>query len=144
METGEALYAARLLRHIDYPVDPGVIILCFNEQLMKDILSDPVEKGVKRAIMTSDGQVCWQNTDEKLTTAEIETCKRNVQDSNADARVSGELYLLKEEKNSGLWIATVIPDAVMSGGMSVIRILKSSLQSPVSEHICSACISPGS
>lgn len=123
METGDALYAARLLRHIDYPVDPGVIILCFNEQLLlQDVLSDPVEKGVKRAIMTADGQICWQNTDEKLTAAEIETCNRNVRNGSADARVSGELYLLKEEKNSGLWIVTVIPYAVMSGGMSVIRI----------------------
>ncbi len=121
-ESGEALYAARLLRHIEYPVDPGVIVLCLDEQLFKDVLSDSVEVGVKRAIFTADGRVSYQGSSEELTDTELANCKKAVQAKEADLHVSGELYLIREEHDSGFFIVTVIPNSVMSGGMSVIRI----------------------
>lgn len=116
-ESGEALYAARLLRHIEYPVDPGVIVLCLDEQLFKDVLSDSVEVGVKRAIFTAAGRVSYQESSEELTDTELANCKKAVQAKEADLHVSGELYLIREEHDSGFFIVTVIPNSVMSGGM---------------------------
>ena len=121
---GEAgLYAGRLLRHFDYPVDPGIIILRLDNQLFQSVLTDPIGAGVRRFIVTSKGEICYQPPDQKeISDVERAACRQMVAGGQVNLRESDELFLLRQEEESGFYVLTVVPNSVLNRGVQKTRV----------------------
>lgn len=125
----EGLYAGRLLRHFDYPVEPGIIILRLDDHLFQSVLTEPVGTGVRRFIVTSKGEICYQLPNQKeISDAERAACKEMVSGGQINLRESDELFLLRQEEESGFYVLTVVPNSVLNRG---VQKNKSSAFSPV-------------
>ena len=119
----DGLYAGRLLRHFDYPVEPGIIILRLDDQLFQSVLTEPVGTGVRRFIVTAKGKICYQLPgQEEISDAERTACAEMVSEGKLNLKSSDDLFLMREEKESGFYILTVVPKSVLNSGVQRTRV----------------------
>ena len=119
----DGLYVGRLLRHFDYPVEPGIVILHLNDQLFNEVLTDPDGDGVRRGIVTPAGEICYQLNDEvEISDYERTVCQTMLSRGEASVRENDELFLMREEKESGFYVLTVVPKSVLNQGVAAIRV----------------------
>lgn len=127
----EALFIGRYVRSMDYAHAPGMLFFKMNEQFLQGLVED--EESMEEAavgIVDSGGTFCMQNYPEgfSMTKADREKIV-SLAGSGKSGIVSGGLRLqggvlqAYRQKESGLTIFTIVPNSVLSRGLSQILLV---------------------
>lgn len=127
----EALFIGRYVRSMDYAHAPGMLFFKMNEQFLQGLVED--EESMEEAavgIVDSGGTFCMQNYPEgfSMTKSDREEIV-SLAGSGKSGIVSGGLRLqggvlqAYRQKESGLTIFTIVPNSVLSRGLSQILLV---------------------
>ena len=125
----EALFIGRYVHSMEYAHEPGMIFLKMDRKLLEEIAgkNQKQTKDVAVGIMTGDGQICMENYPEdfELTKADrkvlLQLTKKKTSGIVAQGmRVEEGILQAYRQKESGMLVFTIVPDAVLNHGLNQI------------------------
>ncbi|MBE6023687.1 MAG: hypothetical protein E7231_10720 [Cellulosilyticum sp.] len=108
----DALFMMRYIRHMEYPVEPGVLILKMSDYFFKNIISD-LDKEIMYLFWDSDYNLCYiqsgegQVVNDKVYQSVFEAVKGNK--SGIVKQLDEGMLFTSQEENSQIHVAMLVP-----------------------------------
>lgn len=114
-EEEKFLYICRMIHHMEYAHDPGIIIMSIDSGVFENVFRDSeTEPGVTQIIVTDKGEICY------LKSGKEEAAQRKLYQEMIPGltqetgmqEFNGGYFLYQRENNTGFFIVTVLSDSV--------------------------------
>ena len=125
----EALFIGRYVHSMEYAHDPGMIFLKMDRRLLEEIAEEDKKqtKDVAVGIMTGNGKMCMEDYPEDFElTPKDRKALRGLADRKTSGivaqgiRIDGGILQAYRQKESGMLIFMIVPDAVLNRGLNQI------------------------